>query len=138
MTQAPFEMSDQVMGKLKQPLRDATGIHQAARQDEKRDGEEGETCRAGVHSRREHAQNACLPQYDKKDHGRQTHGEGDRKPTDDQKYQHTKDGSSHHGNFLSNPGRGSSPLLKLLKKQAGVMEVDYTRLFILIAVTKIR
>jgi len=36
MAKASFEMSDQIMGKLKQPLRDAAGIHQVARQDEKR------------------------------------------------------------------------------------------------------
>jgi hypothetical protein len=36
------------------------------------------------------------------------------------------------------PVDGPLRFLKLLKIQAGVMEVDYTRLFILFAVTKIR
>ncbi len=73
-------------------LRDTAGIHQVASQDEKWDGEEGETCGAGVHSCRNHAQDTCLTQGDKKDHCRQAHGHGNGEPNHNEKYQDPKDG----------------------------------------------
>ena len=115
-------MPYQVLGKSKQTVCYSTGIHQVAGQDEKRDSEQGKTCCAGVHSRRNHAQDIDLTQPYKKDHCGQTHGDSNGKSNHDKKYQYPKDGSSHHGGCLYVtvyfiPYLPMNPLTPLLKKR---------------------
>jgi hypothetical protein len=96
MPQAAADMTDQVLAELKQPAGHAAGIHQVAGKDEKRDRQQGEAGRAGIHPGRHHDQMLRFSEDDEKQGRRQTHRDGDRHANHHQNYQHGEYRKGHH------------------------------------------